>query len=170
MSQWPKIHTVWCNCKVPTAWIPNKHPQGALYQPLVYYFCVALLNVLASEKCIRSQLQMAHNLTQQYVWWAWIIWNDVKHRRALSLATMTRTVRAMPITVRAEQNAITGYEKKYVSQEKLNSWRWNMKASDGKVIARLRHRTVPRPYWWLPQPKFCSPGWFDSCSVSSSAA
>lgn len=122
-----------------------------------YYFCIALLNVLASERCIWSQLQMANNLTQQYVWWAWIIWNDVKHRRALCA---TLTPRAMSITVGAE-------------------WKEKLREKYERAENETRKRTVekerpgcpvPQPYWWLPQPKFCSPGWFDSCSVSSSAA
>ena len=43
------------------------------------------------------------------------------------------------------------------------------KTANWKAMAQLRHYTLPQPYWWLPQLKFCSQEWFDSCSVSSSA-
>lgn len=46
-----------------------------------------------------------------------------------------------------------------------NSWQKHVKGNEW-----MRRRTVPRPYWWLRQPRFCSPGWSDFCNVSVSAA
>ncbi len=82
-----------------------------------------------------------------------------------SLATKawyTQTLIAMSITVREEQNSITSSCKMICFSGEIKWLDWNMKheKKSFKVLAQLGLCTAPQPYWWLPQPKFCSPGWF----------
>lgn len=79
----------------------------------------------------------------------------------------TATLIAVSVTDGAQHNAITGRDETAFLQRNYMAEGEYKKT---KIMAQRRHRTVPQPYWWLPPPKFCSPEWFDSCNVSSSAA